>query len=140
MSSVGATRACLSTQAQSVVAFSSRHTGSVSFSGRRCSVASGWYTNHRLCDLQGQRYCKSPVQLYVARQPAVNKNDVIHCICHVVALASLPCAVCKLHRSRFHVDNLHTSCNAHACCTVCRSHTTTPIQHCSSRFATMCSM
>ena len=68
--------------------FSSRDTGSVSFSGRRCIVASGWYTklrqvghiDHRhsslrLCDLQGQRYCKSLVQLYVARQPAVNKKQ-----------------------------------------------------------------
>ena len=64
------------------------HRGTLAQSASVDDVASDWYTklrqvghtNHRpfslrLCDLQGQRYCKSLVQLYVARQPAVNKRQ-----------------------------------------------------------------
>ena len=82
---------------QSVDVLSSRNTGSVS-RGRRFNVASGWcttlrqggHTNHPPFSLLccATCYCKSPVQQWVARQQAVNKNNVIHCICHVVAFPS----------------------------------------------------
>ena len=105
---------------QSVDVLSSRNTGSVS-RGRRCNVASGWcttlrqggYTNHPPFSLLccATCYCKSPVQQYVARQQAVNKNNVIHCICHVVAFLrksehvysyghNITCPSCSTHRSR----------------------------------------
>ena len=128
--------------------FSSRDTGSVSFSGLTFDivvlhVASGWYTtlrqvgrtNHppsslRLCNLQVQRDCKSLVQLYVARQPAVNKKQS-NCIYHVVGLHKsghvysyggiTTCPVCSTHRSRFPSRKLIYVVRAHACCAVCRS-------------------
>ena len=104
---------------QSVAVFSSRNTGSVSFSARRCSVASGRYTtlrqvghnNHPLSSLRLRDYCLSPVQQYVARQPEGNKKqcNTLYMSRSGAAYASLNtsihmagltiCPVCSRYRS-----------------------------------------
>ena len=137
---------------QSVAVFSSRDTGSVSFSGRRCSV---WYTNHKLCHLQGQRYCKSLVQLYVARQPAVNKKQCNTLITLYLSrsgptFTSLDTFIhmaVSLHVQYvghtcqvLHVENLHMSCVRMHVVPYVGHIPFLPIQNCSSHVATMSRM
>ena len=88
------------------------------------------HTNHSLSSLRLGDYCKSPLQQYVARQPAGNKNNVTYCICHflhksehVYSYGVSPHDHYVVHTYQvLHVGNLHMSCNAHACRPVCSSH------------------
>ena len=133
MSSVGATRAChlpklaASPPGQSVAVFSSRHTGSVSFSGPRCNVASGWTLTIDCATCKAHRNCMSPIEQYVARQPAGNKKQCntlylsrsgpsftsLNTFIHMAVSLHIQYVAHTGHV--LHVGNLHMSCNAHAC-------------------------